>query len=154
MSVTVVIATYNRAALLAECLQHLSRQNFAPHDEVIVVDNGSTDETPRVIADSQDLFSVPLRHLSEAKAGKSNAVAAALDIASGDILAFTDDDVDVGAGWRPGHAALGNEATRLAAYRRRRIRTACRAARPAQLRLRIVSARPAHGARRQPRRPR
>ena len=99
MSISVVIATYNRAALLAECLQHLSRQHFTPDDEVIVVDNGSTDGTPRVIADSQDLFSVPLRHLSESRPGKSNAVATALDAASGDVLAFTDDDVDVDAGW-------------------------------------------------------
>ena len=99
MSISVVIATYNRDALLAECLHHLSRQNFKAHDEVIVVDNGSTDETPRVIADAQDLFSVPLRHLVEPTPGKSNAIATALTIASGDVLAFTDDDVDVDPKW-------------------------------------------------------
>jgi glycosyltransferase involved in cell wall biosynthesis len=99
MTISVVIATYNRAALLAECLQHLSRQRFMPGDEVIVVDNGSTDDTPRVIADAQDLFSVPLRRLLETKAGKSNAIATALDVASGDIIAFTDDDVDVEPSW-------------------------------------------------------
>src|SRR6185437_5977924 len=51
MTISVVIATYNRATLLAECLQYLSRQRFCPGDEVIVVDNGSTDDTPRVIAE-------------------------------------------------------------------------------------------------------
>ena len=99
MTISVVIATYNRATLLAECLQYLSRQHFRPGDEVIVVDNGSTDGTPRVIAEAEPLFSVPLRHLTEQKPGKSNAIAAALDIASGDVIAFTDDDVDVEADW-------------------------------------------------------
>ena len=99
MSISIVIATYNRAVLLAECLQHVSRQHFIPGDEVIVVDNGSTDDTPRVIADAQDLFSIPLRHLVETNPGKSNAIATALDVATGDVIAFTDDDVDVDPSW-------------------------------------------------------
>ncbi len=99
MKISVVIATYNRAVLLAECLRHLSRQHFVSGDEVIVVDNGSNDETPRVIADAQDLLPVPLRHLVEQKPGKSNAVATALDVAGGDVIAFTDDDVDVDPAW-------------------------------------------------------
>ena len=99
MSITVLIATYNRAPLLAECLRHLARQNFSSDDEVIVVDNGSTDDTPRVIADAQDLFAIPLRHLVEPTPGKSNAVTAGLAIARGGIIAFTDDDVDVDEAW-------------------------------------------------------
>ena len=99
MSISVVIATYNRDALLAECLHHLSRQRFMPNDEVIVVDNGSTDDTPRIIADAQELFTVPLRHLMEPVPGKSRAIATALTIATGDVLAFTDDDVDVDPHW-------------------------------------------------------
>ena len=52
-SITVIIATYNRAALLDECLAHLRAQAFRPGDEVIVVDNGSTDETSAVVARHQ-----------------------------------------------------------------------------------------------------
>ncbi len=99
MTVSVVIATYNRAALLAECLQHLSRQRFSPDDEVIVVDNGSTDDTPRVIADAQDHFTIPVRHMVERAPGKSLAIATALGVAAGDVIAFTDDDVDVDPSW-------------------------------------------------------
>jgi GT2 family glycosyltransferase len=97
-SVSVIIATYNRATLLSECLNHLVRQPFKPDDEVIVVDNGSTDATPDVIRAHQ-AASVKVIGLTEARAGKSHAVAAALAIARGDILALTDDDVNVDAGW-------------------------------------------------------
>jgi GT2 family glycosyltransferase len=98
-SVTVIIATYNRAALLDECLDHLGAQSFEPGDEVIVVDNGSTDATPAVVARHQARFAVPLHLLQEPAPGKSRAVARAVTFANGDVLAFTDDDVNVDARW-------------------------------------------------------
>jgi len=99
MTISVVIATFNRAALLAECLEHLARQPLAAGDEVIVVDNASTDETPRVIDAARARFTVPLHHLDEPAPGKSRAIARAMTVATGDVLAFTDDDVNVDAGW-------------------------------------------------------
>ena len=99
MTVSVLIATYNRAALLDECLAHLRTQRFLPGDDVIVVDNGSTDATPAVVARHQTASAAPLRLLHEPRPGKSHAIARALADASGEILVFTDDDVNVGAGW-------------------------------------------------------
>jgi GT2 family glycosyltransferase len=99
MTVSVIIATRDRHQLLDECLAHLSRQPFAPGDEVIVVDNGSSDETPAVIARHARQYRVPLRHLDERKPGKSHALAAAVAVAQGDVLAFTDDDVNVEPSW-------------------------------------------------------
>ena len=98
-TVSVIIATYNRAALLDDCLGHLARQRFEPGDELIVVDNGSTDHTGRVIARHRERGTVPLRYLSEPRPGKSHALAKALAAAAGEVLAFTDDDVNVEAGW-------------------------------------------------------
>jgi GT2 family glycosyltransferase len=97
--VSIIIATYNRARLLDECLAHLSRQRFAPGDEVIVVDNGSTDRTANVVHGRAPAFPVPLTYVVERRPGKSNAVARAIDFAHGDVLAFTDDDVNVGETW-------------------------------------------------------
>ncbi len=96
---SVIIATYNRAPLLDDCLGHLSRMQFERGDEVIVVDNGSTDSTSGVIGRHAQSFPVPLRQLSEPRPGKSHALEAALAVANGDIWAFTDDDVNVSSGW-------------------------------------------------------
>lgn len=101
MTVSVIIATFNRATLLETCLSYLERQPFNPGDEVIVVDNGSTDHTARIVADAAARFAIPVRYLYEPRPGKSEALARALEIAAGDVFAFTDDDVQVGPQWLP-----------------------------------------------------
>ncbi len=96
---SVIIATYNRATLLDDCLRHLARNDFVPGDEVIVCDNGSTDTTAAVVAAHATGYPVPLRYVLESTPGKSHAVASGLALAGGDIVAFTDDDVNVEPGW-------------------------------------------------------
>lgn len=98
-SASVIVATYNRAPFLDECLAHLRRQPFLDGDELIVVDNGSTDETPAILARHAADFPVPLVRIVEPAPGKSRALAAALAVARGGILAFTDDDVIVAPDW-------------------------------------------------------
>ena len=99
MAVSIIVATYNRATLLDECLGHLGRQRFRAGDEVMVVDNGSTDDTAAVVARHRSGYAVPLHLLHEPLPGKSRAIARALIAAAGDVLAFTDDDVNVDDGW-------------------------------------------------------
>lgn len=99
MTLSVIVATYNRAALLDECLEHLSRQRFTPGDEVIVVDNGSTDDTAAVVETYRSRFPAALVRLEEPRPGKSHALTLASSIAAGDVLVFTDDDVDVAPEW-------------------------------------------------------
>jgi cellulose synthase/poly-beta-1,6-N-acetylglucosamine synthase-like glycosyltransferase len=60
--------------------------------ELIIVDNGSVDKTGSIVSEFTRAFSVPVIYLFEAKPGLGNAHNAALSIARGDILAFTDDD--------------------------------------------------------------
>jgi glucosyl-dolichyl phosphate glucuronosyltransferase len=97
--VSVIIATYTRARLLDECLQHLSAQPFDAGDEVIVVDNASVDETAAVVTRRQATFPTALHLLHEPIPGKSHALARALRVATGDVLAFLDDDVIVASEW-------------------------------------------------------
>src|SRR4051812_25564297 len=115
MTISVVIATYNRSQRLDECLDALARQRCSKGDQVIVVDNGSTDGTPAVITRQAERFPVPLLHLEERQPGKSRALAAALAVATGDVLAFTDDDVLVDPDWLDAiRAVMADPATALA----------------------------------------
>jgi glucosyl-dolichyl phosphate glucuronosyltransferase len=99
MTISVIVATYNRARLLDECLRHIARQRFETGDEIIVVDNGSTDDTSAVLAAHQRISPAPLHIRVEPEPGKSRALARAIGGARGDVLAFTDDDVNVDDGW-------------------------------------------------------
>ena len=99
MVISVVIGTRDRAPLLRITLEHLRLQQYGAGDEVIVVDNASTDDTPGVIRDAAATFPVPLRYLRETMPGKSAAVNAGVRIARGEILALTDDDVWPASDW-------------------------------------------------------
>jgi glycosyltransferase involved in cell wall biosynthesis len=93
--VSVIVATRNRAALLRQTLDAICGQRWpAERMEIIVADNGSTDDTRQVVESAGQRADVAaLRYLYVAEPGKSNAVNAALQCARGELLAFTDDDV-------------------------------------------------------------
>jgi len=97
--VTVLIATYNRADLLARTLDSLAASRMDRPWDVLVVDNNSADHTPDVVAARQPAYPVPLRYLFEPRQGKSVALNTALAAVSAPLIAFTDDDVDVPPGW-------------------------------------------------------
>ena len=101
LDASVLIATYNRAALLDETLTWLGRMAVAPGRswEVVVVDNNSTDDTRAVVARHQPGFPVPLRVIGETRQGRSSALNAGIAAARGRVVAFTDDDVRVEDGW-------------------------------------------------------
>jgi len=99
--VSVILATRNRAALLTETLDALAKQRW-PRDrfEIVVADNGSTDDTRIVVESFARADDAPaVQYLFVAEPGKSHAVNAALRCARGDLLAFTDDDVLPDPAW-------------------------------------------------------
>src|SRR5262249_24185791 len=114
MTISVVIATFNRARMLDECLASLAWQAFHDGDETIVVDNGSHDDTREVIERHRRSWPGRLITCAEPRPGKSIALGTALAAASGEALAFTDDDVDVGDGWLAAiRDAMGDGVTAL-----------------------------------------
>lgn len=86
--VTVLMATFNRAHFIEEALDSLLHQTRPP-DEIIVVDDGSTDDTAARVRRYGDR----LRYIAKPNGGKSSALNRGLREASGDwIWCFDDDD--------------------------------------------------------------
>lgn len=91
--VSVVIATYNYGRFLAEAIESVQRQTMNDL-EIIVVDDGSTDETPQVLAAITD---PRLRVRRVPNGGVCVARNTALEMARGEFVAFLDADDR----WRP-----------------------------------------------------
>ena len=89
LTVGVVIPTRNRAEMLRVTLEALTGQSRAA-DEVIVVDNGSTDNTKQVVERFERRL--PLHYLYEPTPGAGEARNCGIRHATSEILAFTDDD--------------------------------------------------------------
>lgn len=97
---SVVVTTYNRSDLLADALRSLvSQQADTPKYEIIVVDNGSTDGTPAVVASFAASSACAVHYEYEPLRGPSNGRNTGIRHAVGSILAFIDDDVRATPGW-------------------------------------------------------
>ncbi|MBA2304676.1 MAG: glycosyltransferase [Acidobacteria bacterium] len=108
--ISIIIATRDRAALLHDTLEAISRQASPGYPfEVLVVDNASIDRTPEVVANAASRMGVPVVYLHESRPGKSHALNTAVGHAQGDFLVFTDDDVLPAPGWLAGYARAFTE---------------------------------------------
>jgi glycosyltransferase involved in cell wall biosynthesis len=95
---TVLVATYNGARTLPESLNaYLQLQPPVGDWKLVMVDNGSSDETKRII----DSFKgrLPLTYIFEPTRGKNAALNSGLSRVEGDLVLFTDDDVVPRADW-------------------------------------------------------
>lgn len=91
-NISVIIPTHNRADLIARSLDSVLAQTFMP-DEVIVVDDGSSDNTCELVADRYP----EVRLLDQGNKGVSAARNAGIDAATGDWLCLLDSDDS----WQP-----------------------------------------------------
>jgi len=100
-SASILICTYNRARLLRETLAALQALTLPPDCdvEIIVVDNNSSDNTPLVVAEASRDARIRVVSARETSQGKSFALNRGLEMASGDIVALTDDDVWPDTDW-------------------------------------------------------
>lgn len=95
--ISVIVPTRNRAALLDRLLKSLARVRY-PTWEVIVVDDGSTDDTRRVVEQHRDSgLPVSYHYQTWQKMGAARNLG--ISRARGIIVAFTDDDCVVEPGW-------------------------------------------------------
>lgn len=97
LSASVVLPTYNRQHLVVDALQSALDQ-IEPQDEIIVVDDGSTDETPEVL----EPFLDRIRYFRHENAGQVVTRNLGVGQATKDLVFFLDDDDE----WLPGKLAL------------------------------------------------
>ena len=101
-----VVATWNRADRLARLVGALEAQQGAPPFELVVADDGSSDDTPAVLAALARDASFPVRIVRlEANRGPAAARNAGWRAATADAIAFTDDDCWPAPGWLAGLVA-------------------------------------------------
>ena len=88
--ISIIIPVYNVAPFLSQCIQSVLDQTYT-HLEVIIVDDGSTDESP-AICDKFAKLDTRIKVIHKKNGGLSDARNAGLDIASGDFIGFVDSD--------------------------------------------------------------
>ena len=88
MKVTVVIPAYNYAHYLAEAIDTALTQDYAGGIEILVVDDGSTDDTPAVLAAYGDR----IRAIRRENGGLNAATSTGIDAATGELITFLDAD--------------------------------------------------------------
>ncbi|MEX2459116.1 MAG: glycosyltransferase family 2 protein [Actinomycetota bacterium] len=105
---SVVIPTYNRAASLDALLRSLADQAGPGPFEVLVVDDGSTDETPR-IAERWSDGPLPFEYVRLEHRGPAGVRNEGLRRARGEVVAFIDDDERADPAFVAGHRAAHAE---------------------------------------------
>jgi glycosyltransferase involved in cell wall biosynthesis len=86
--ISIVMPTYNRANFIAETINSIQKQTYS-NWELIIIDDGSTDQTGEVIDDIHD---DRIRYYQESHLGMEHARNFGLEKATGEFIAFMDSD--------------------------------------------------------------
>jgi glycosyltransferase involved in cell wall biosynthesis len=98
--ISVIVPSFNRKSEIQELLNSLSEQRL-PRDqfEILIVDDGSTDDTERLIADFITSTNMPVRFIRQDHQGPGAARNLGMDKAQGEIFVFIDSDCTAPPNW-------------------------------------------------------
>ena len=89
-NISVVVPTYNAETTLAKCIKSLLEQTDSAN-EIIIVDDGSTDETKRISDEFAEKYSF-IKVIHQLNSGRTYARKVGVEIAKGKYIAFVDSD--------------------------------------------------------------
>jgi glycosyltransferase involved in cell wall biosynthesis len=108
---TIIVPCWNQVSYTQRCIAAL-KQHTRPPWELIVVNNGSTDETGSYLAGVRDLAAVPVAVVNNAtNLGFPAAINQGLQLARGEYLLLLNNDVVVTDGWLDQRIALAGAKT-------------------------------------------
>ena len=100
LPISVIVCTHNRATLLPNVLTQLCNQDYPLESfEIIIVDNGSTDETAQVVQRFKPDRKLTLRFVQETRLGVTFARNRGAEEAQNPYLVYLDDDCSVDSDW-------------------------------------------------------
>ena len=91
-AIGIVIPTHNRSAALLECLAHLEAQTFRDF-EVVVVDDGSTDDTAERMKAFQSSTPLSIRYVFQPNAGPAKARNSGIGVLQAPLCLMLGDDI-------------------------------------------------------------
>ena len=94
MKISVIVPVYNVENYLEKCLNSLVNQTLE-EIEILVINDGSTDGSQKIIDDFQRKFPQKIKAFSKENGGLSDARNFGIDRATGEFLAFVDSDNSV-----------------------------------------------------------
>lgn len=95
--ISIVVPAYNAAGVIERCINSVLQQTYSDF-ELLIVDDGSTDNTAELVA-VRAALDARIRLIQQANAGVSSARNTGIDAASGDLLCFIDSDDTVSANY-------------------------------------------------------
>ena len=89
--ISVIVPVYNTEKYLKKCLDSILNQTYQDF-EIIIVNDGSTDNSDKIINEYIDNYSEKIKYIKKENGGLSSARNSGIDVATGHYIAFVDSD--------------------------------------------------------------
>ena len=89
---SIIIPVYNEESTIADVIERIKQTNLPIEKEIIVIDDGSNDQTKKILESEKDLAKL---YITPVNIGKGASVRIGLTLAKGDIILIQDADLEL-----------------------------------------------------------